>query len=128
VANQKISPASWVFQRIEVSDPNGSSKLDELAEVPYRVVKSEGHTSILHIGEDHVRVSKNRVTRDPRPLAEVPIERNNPAVDPLGNVAKPLGNDSPEFFIDKIVGFRKANDVTWSYKVRWYGYSAADDT
>jgi hypothetical protein len=128
VANQKISPESWVFLRREVADPNGSSKLDELADDPYRVVKSEGHTLVLRIGDDDVRVSKNQVTRAPRPLADVPIERNNPSIDPLGNVNNPTGNDSPEFFIDKIVSLRKANDETWSYKVKLYGYSAADDT
>jgi hypothetical protein len=128
VENQKISPESWVFLRREVADPNGSSKLDEFADGPYRVVKSEGHMLVLQIGEDDVRVSKNRVTRAPRPLAEVPIERNNPAVDPLGNVDNPTGIDSPEFVIDKIVGLRKADDGKWSYKVRWYGYSVADDT
>jgi hypothetical protein len=117
-----------LFLRRKVADPKGSSKLDELAVGPYLVVKSEGHTLVLRICEDDLRVSKNRVTRAPRPLAEVPIERNNPAVDPLNNVADPTGNDSPEFVIDKIAGLRKADDGTWSSKVRWYGYSVADDT
>jgi Chromo (CHRromatin Organisation MOdifier) domain len=47
---------------------------------------------------------------------------------PTGNDPSPTGNDSLEFVIDKIVGLRKADDGTWSYKVRWYGYTAADDT
>ena len=128
VANQKISPESWVFLRREVADPNGSSKLDELADGPYRVVKSEGHTLVLRIGDDDVRVSKNRVTQAPKPLAAVPIAGESPVASPMGNVAPPTGNDSPEFVIDKIVGLRKADDGTWSYKVRWYGYTVADDT
>jgi hypothetical protein len=135
VANQKISPESWVFLRREVADPNGSSKLDELADGPYRVVKSEGHTLVLRIGDDDIRVSKNRVTQAPKPLAEVPIAGDSPVTNPTGNVtppqgndANPTGNDSPEFVIDKIVGLRKANDGNWSYKVRWYGYTPADDT
>jgi Chromo (CHRromatin Organisation MOdifier) domain len=135
VANHKISPEPSVFLRREVADPNGSSKLDELADGPYRVVKSEGHTRVLRIGDDDVRVSKNRVTQAPRPLAAVPIAGDSPVANPMGNFAPPTGNDpiptdndSPEFFIDKIVGLRKADDGTWSYKVRWYGYTAADDT
>jgi hypothetical protein len=134
VANQKISPKSWVFQRREVADPKGSSKLDELADGPYRVVKSEGHTLVLMIGDDDVRVSKNRVTQAPKPLAAVPIAGDSLVANPMGNVAPPsgndpipTGNDSPEFVIDKIVGLSKADDGKWSYNVRWYGYTPADD-
>jgi Chromo (CHRromatin Organisation MOdifier) domain len=135
VANQKISPESWVFLRREVADPNGSSKLDELADGPYRVVKSEGNTLVLRIGDDDVRVSNNRVTQAPKPLAALPIAGDSPVANPMGNVATttendpiPTGNDSPEFVIDKVVGLHKADDGTWRYKVRWYGYTAADDT
>jgi hypothetical protein len=135
VSNQGLYTESWVFLRRETANPEGSSKLDELADGPYRVVKSEGHTMVLRIGDDGVRVSKNRVTRSPKPLAEVPIAGDSPVADPTGNLTPPQGNDanptsnnSPEFVIDKIVGLRKANDMKWSYKVRWYGYNPADDT
>ena len=144
VVNQSTSPESWVYLRREATDPNGSSKLDELATGPYRVVKSEGHTLVLRIGDDDVRVSRNRVTRAPKPLAEVPIHEDNAASNPMGTAANPkgtspalmgndtdtslTGEDSPEFVIDKIVGLRKADDGSWRYKVRWYGYTPADDT
>jgi hypothetical protein len=125
VANQKISPESWVFLRREVADTNGSSKLDELADGPYRVVKSEGDTLVLRIGDDDLRASKNRVTQAPKPLAAVPIAGDSPVAKTMGNVAPPTGNDpiptgndSPEFVIDKIVGLLKADYGTWSYKVR----------
>jgi hypothetical protein len=90
---------------------------------------------VLRIGDDDVRVSKNRVTRAPKPLAEVPIVGHSPVSDPMGNVTPPqgndnnlTGNDSQEFVIDKIVGLRKANDGKWNYKGRCYGYTPADDT
>ena len=57
----------------EDAHPNGSSKLDELADGPHRVVKSEGHTLVLRIGDEDVRVSKNRVMQDSKPLAAVQI-------------------------------------------------------
>jgi Integrase core domain/Integrase zinc binding domain len=93
VANEKISPESWVFLRREVADPNGSSKLDELTDGPYRVVKSEGHTLVLRIGDDDVRVSNNRLTQAPKPLAAVPIAGDSPIANPMGNIAPPTGND-----------------------------------
>jgi hypothetical protein len=30
--------------------------------------------------------------------------------------------------MDKIVGLRKADDGTWRYRVRLYGYTREDDT
>jgi Chromo (CHRromatin Organisation MOdifier) domain len=135
VSNKGLPTESCDFLCRETKYPEGSSKLDELADGPYRVVKSEGHTVVLQIGDDDVRVSNNRVTRAPNPLAEVPIAGDYPVADPTGNVsppqgndANPTGNDSPEFVIDNIVGLRKANNGKWSYKVRWYGYTPADYT
>jgi hypothetical protein len=144
VLNQSTSAESWVYLRREENDPNGSSQLDELATEPYRVVKSEGHTLVLRIGDDDVRVSRNRVTRASKPLAEVQIHEDNSASNPIETAASPkdtsptlMGNDidtsltgesSPEFVIYKIVGLRKADDGSWMHKVRWYGYTPADDT
>jgi Chromo (CHRromatin Organisation MOdifier) domain len=135
LSNQGLPTESWVFLRRETTNPEGCFKLDELADGPYRVVKSEGHTVVLRVGEDDVHVSKNRVARAPTPLADVPIAGDSPVADPMGNVsppqgndANPTGNDSPEFVIDKIVGLRKENDGKWSYKVRWYGCTPVDDT
>jgi hypothetical protein len=144
VLNQSTSPESWVYLVREVTDPNGSSKLDELATGPYRVVKSEGHTLVLRIGDEEVRVSRNRVTRAPKPLDEVTIHEDNSASNPMETAANPkgtspalmgnntdtspMGESSPEFIIDKIVGLRRADDSSWMYKVRWYRYTPADDT
>jgi hypothetical protein len=41
VVNQGLSKESWVFLRRDKTNPEGSSKLVELADGPYRVVKSE---------------------------------------------------------------------------------------
>jgi hypothetical protein len=70
VANPRFCPNSWIFLRKESSNPEGKSKLDEIAEGPYRVIKSKGHTLVIRIGEDDVRVSATRVTHAPRPRTE----------------------------------------------------------
>jgi hypothetical protein len=127
-----------------VTEPHGSPKVDELATGPYRVVKSEGHTLVLRIGDDDVRISRNRVARAPKPLAEVPIHDDNSASNPVETAANPkgtsptlmgnyidtslTGESSPEFVIDKIFRLHKADDGSWMSKVRWYGYTIADDT
>jgi Chromo (CHRromatin Organisation MOdifier) domain len=88
---------------------------------------------VIRIGEDDVRVSANRVTRAPRPqtetlphgdnLLESHREVQKDASDPT-----PRETDEPEYVMDKIVGLRKADDGTWRYRVRWYGYTREDDT
>jgi hypothetical protein len=35
------------------------------------VIKSEGHTLVIRVGDDDVRVSASRVTRAPKPLVEI---------------------------------------------------------
>jgi Chromo (CHRromatin Organisation MOdifier) domain len=40
----------------------------------------------------------------------------------------PAGESSSEFVIEKIARLRKADDGSWMYKVRWNGYTPADDT
>ena len=70
VYSSRYCPDLWVFLRKESPNPEGKSKLDEIAEGPYRVIKSEGHTLVIRIGEDDVRVSATRVTRAPRPQTE----------------------------------------------------------
>jgi Chromo (CHRromatin Organisation MOdifier) domain len=132
-ANPRFCPNSWIFLRKESSNPEGKSKLDEIAEGPYRVIKSEGHTLVIRIGEDDVRVSATRVTHAPRPQTEtIPHGDNlddshralrNDTSDPT-----PTETDEPEYVMDKIVGLRKADDGTWRYRVRWYGYRREDDT
>jgi hypothetical protein len=70
IANPRFCPNSWVFLRKESVNPEGKSKLDDIAEGPYRVIKSEGHTLVIRIGDDDVRVSASRVTRAPTPQTE----------------------------------------------------------
>jgi Chromo (CHRromatin Organisation MOdifier) domain len=41
---------------------------------------------------------------------------------------RPTEIDEPEYVLDKIVGLRKADDGTWRYRVRWYGYTRENDT
>jgi Integrase core domain len=125
-ANPRYCHNSWVFLRKESSNPEGKSELDEIAEGPYRVIKSEGHTLVIQIGEDDVRVSATRVAHAPSPQTEtLPHgdnlddshgESRNDTSDPT-----PKGKYEPEYVMDKIVGLRKADDGTWRYRVRWYG-------
>jgi hypothetical protein len=78
-----------------------------------------------------VRVSATRVTHAPRPQAET-----LPHGDNLGDSNRELRNDTsdltpketdePEYVMDKIVGPWKADDGTWRYCVRWYGYTRED--
>ena len=133
VSSSRYCPDSWVFLRKESPNPEGKSKLDEIAEGPYRVIKSEGHTLVIRIGEDDVRVSATRVTRAPRPQTET-LPHGDHLVDShreLRNVTSdptPTEIYEPEYVMDKIVGLRKADDGTWRYRVRWYGYAREDDT
>ena len=133
VSSSRYCPDSWVFLRKESCNPEGKSKLDEIAEGPYRVIKSEGHTLVIRIGEDDVRVSATRATRAPRPQTET-LPHGDHLVDShreLRNVTSdptPTEIYEPEYVMDKIVGLRKADDGTWRYRVRWYGYAREDDT
>jgi Chromo (CHRromatin Organisation MOdifier) domain len=133
VANPRYCPNSWVFLRKESKNPEGKSKLDEIAEGPYRVIKAENSTLVIRIGNDDVRVSASRVTRAPRPPVEVPPHGDN-SVDSHRVSRKdptdltPTETEEPEYVMDKIVGLRKENDGTYRYRVRWYGYSREEDT
>ena len=133
VSSSRYCPDSWVFLRKESRNPEGKSKLDEIAEGPYRVIKSEGHTLVIRIGEDDVRVSATRATRAPKPQTET-LPHGDHLVDShkeLQNVTSdptPTEIYEPEYVMDKIVGLRKADDGTWRYRVRWYGYAREDDT
>jgi hypothetical protein len=128
VANPRFCPNSWIFLGKESSNPDGKSKLDEIAEVPYRVIKSEGHALVIRIGEDDVRVSATRVTSAPRPQTDT-----LPQGDNLDDSHSELRNDNsdpttketdePMYVMDKIVGLRKTDDGMWRYRVRWYGYT-----
>jgi hypothetical protein len=93
------------------------------------VIKSEGHTLFIRVGDDDVRISASRVTRAPMPLAEIQPEGNS--LDPTPrdiSDSTPNETEEPEYVFDKIVGLRKADDGTWLYIVRWYGYSRDDKT
>jgi hypothetical protein len=88
---------------------------------------------VIRIREDDVRVSATRVTRAPKlqtdtvPRGEIlddsQGELRNDSSDPT-----PKEAEEPEYVLDKIVELRKAEDGTWSYRVRWYGYTREDDT
>jgi Integrase core domain len=120
---------SWVFLKREATNPEGSSKLDELADGPFRVIKSEGHTLVIRVDDDDVRVSASRVTRAPKPLAEIQPEGKYLDKTPRDmSESTPNEIEEPEYVFEKIFGLRKADDGTWLNIVRWYGYSRDDDT
>jgi hypothetical protein len=107
--------------------------LDEIAEGPYCVIKSEGHTLVIRIVEDDVRVSATRVTHAPRPQTETlprgdNLEESHRELRNDTSDTTPKETDELEYVMDKIVGLRKADDGTWRYRVRWYGYTREHDT
>jgi Chromo (CHRromatin Organisation MOdifier) domain len=45
--------------------------LDDQVDGPYKVVQTDGRTFLLRIGDDHVRVSSDRITAEPTPEGEL---------------------------------------------------------
>jgi hypothetical protein len=66
-----VSEGSWVFVRREVHETGTNPKLDDQVDGPYKVVQTDGRTFLLPIGDDHVRVSSDRITATPTPEGEL---------------------------------------------------------
>ena len=69
--NKDVSEGSWVFVRREVHETGTNPKLDEQVDGPYKVLQTDGRTFLLRIGDDHVRVSSDRLTAAPTPEGEL---------------------------------------------------------
>jgi hypothetical protein len=63
--NKDLSEGSWVFVRREVHETRTNPRLDDQFDVPYKVVQTDVRSFLLHIGDDHVRVSSERITAAP---------------------------------------------------------------
>jgi Chromo (CHRromatin Organisation MOdifier) domain len=99
--NKDVSEGSWVFVRREVHEMGINPKLDDQVDGPYRVVQTDGRTFLLRIGDDHIRVSSDRVTPAPTPEGEEPHAGDRRRVD--GGVQRgnrpeeiPQRNDLPQ--------------------------------
>jgi hypothetical protein len=64
--NADLTEGDEAFVKVEETEQGRNSKLESLVQGPYRVVENAGNTLRLHIGEETVRVSSDRVTPVPR--------------------------------------------------------------
>ena len=123
--DRPLRPLTSVERRTRAQGTTGtdelSVKLLPRTEGPFRV-RSATDTTVL-IEQDGVenRVSIDRVTKMPRG----PGDTVTPATptEPDAEVATP----GAEYVVDRIVGHRTARGGV-EYKVRWYGYTALEDT
>ena len=60
-----------MFVRREVHETGTNPKLNEQVDGPYKVLQTDGRTFLLRIGDDHVRVSSDRLTAAPTPEGEL---------------------------------------------------------
>jgi hypothetical protein len=68
-----------IYVRAETPLGEQHSKLDYLAQGPYRVESNDGRTMLLRIGEDSIRVSSDRITKAPSTAVQVSNEDSNEA-------------------------------------------------
>jgi hypothetical protein len=125
VRNQEIEAGDLVFVRTYADAP-GSPKLLAPSSGPYvvrsrtdRMFKVETPSGIVHVNSD-------RVTKAPRPEdlpANVQYRQEESSSD---SEVEDVG-DTQEYVIDRLVGHEMRNSQLF-LKVRWYGYTAADDT
>jgi Integrase zinc binding domain/Integrase core domain/Chromo (CHRromatin Organisation MOdifier) domain len=119
--NKDVTKGGWVFLRREAAGPEGGTKLDELADGPYEVQNAEGHTLVIRVGDDDIRVSADRVTPAPVPHVRPPL-REESSTNPTGE------DEGQEYVFERIMGYREAEDGSPRYRVRWYGYGRDADT
>jgi hypothetical protein len=128
-----------VFVRREVHDTGVNPKLDDQADGPLRVLRSDCHVVILQHGVDQVRVSADRTTPapTPTPTPSTPLQASPPG--PAENSESPLAayvqvtdedieESGEEYVFEKIVGARVGKNGKNEYKVRWFCYNREDDT
>jgi hypothetical protein len=60
-------------------------------------------------------------------LEEVSYDSLDPTPRDMSD-STPNETEEPDYVFEKIFSLRKADDGTWLYRVRWYGYSHDDDT
>jgi Chromo (CHRromatin Organisation MOdifier) domain len=67
--NTGLTEGDEAYVRVEVTETGRNHKLESLMQGPYRVVENAGTTFRLQMGDEVVRVSSDRVTRAPSPVA-----------------------------------------------------------
>ena len=153
---QDLNKGAEVFLRVEVHKTGRNPKLEDQAHGPFRVEQNDGHTVLLRNGHELFRVSADRITRAPRTPTSGSQQQNEdqgPGVshpsthtqlqhpntgnsdqqqttsgDAQSGQPKDVIIREPEYVIDKLVDDGVHDDGTKAFKVRWYGYSAEDDT
>ncbi len=147
-----------MFLRVEVHKTGRNPNLEDQAHGPFRVEQNDGHTVLLRNGHELFRVSADRITSAPRTPtlgAQQPNEDQVPGVshpsththtqpqhpttgssdrqqttsaDAQSDQPKDVIIREPQYVIDKLVDDGVHDDGTKAFKVRWYAYSAENDT
>jgi hypothetical protein len=127
-SNQKFAPGDPVYLRIDDPQGDGYNKLKFPAQGPYEVVADDEHTIVVRIGEEEARVSADRVVRAPKQPPETqPSEADNQTVPVPADNAAPATSER-EYVVERLVDDNENADGMRQYRVRWMGYSEADDT
>jgi transposase InsO family protein len=119
--NKQVKEGDDVYVRVETPQGEQHSKLDSLAQGPYRVESNDGRTLLLRIGDEAVRVSSDRITRAPDSTTRKP-DANSEEASP----ETPQGGD--EFVVERLVDHGEGPRGGRVYRVRWYGYGKDQDT
>ena len=127
---EKLHAGTQVFVRREYFK-EGKHKLSPLADGPFWVVDVDDETAVVRIGDQDERVSRDRLALAPAIAADT--QRENPTSNSNSNHNLSSGNamgdsNTQQAVIDRIVDHKLTFRGTPRYRVRWYGYDAADDT
>jgi hypothetical protein len=88
--NVNIKEGDQDYLRVEVTDIGRKHKLESLELGPYEVIENAGETVRLHIGEETIRVSSDRVTRAPVRESKIDLEDHpNPIPSPVAPTPNP---------------------------------------
>jgi transposase InsO family protein len=125
--NNELGVGSWVYVRRETHDTGINPKLDEQVDGPYQVLNNDGHTFLLQLGDQEVRISSDRITPAPTPRTEMEIPATQGDIQPITENSTD-DTEEPEYVFEKIVGARRESDGSLRYRIRWYGYGRDEDT
>lgn len=119
--NDKIKIGDYVY----TTNHERANRLDRKAIGPFIVVDANESTFVVDIDGIEKCINSNHATTEP-----VPADAKDDAPLPLLDVfdkprAAPVVH--AEFVIDKLLRYRKCED-SYEFTVRWYEYTAKDDT
>lgn len=122
--NQALQVGDWVYVENHKKD---RGKLDERVAGPFQILRRDAHTFSILVGGYADKVSGDHVTRAPTPRDQP--DSATRTFGPQGRVI-PLDHEDQglefvwEAFVDHT---RDEEDLLW-LRVRWWGYSEAEDT